>query len=382
MKIAILANDNRNERRRYSDSNPDFGPAPAALLEGLALMPDCEVHVVSCLRQPAHSPVKLYDNIFFHSLVVRKWGWMGGAYLGCITALRRKLMEIKPDLVHGQGSERYCAVAAVYSGYPNVVTIHGNMRKVAQVNHARPFSFLWLAARLEAWTLPRTMGVLCNSAHTQQQVQPLARVTWMVPNALRKGFFSTLRGAPESPPLLLNIGVISMLKAQNALLELASRLHRRNAKFRIQFVGPLDESTPYGAEFRSRINQLQNEGYASHDPQKSEGELVELMHRAAALIHFPMEESFGLVVAEALARNLKLFAARVGGIVDIAAGVDGAELFDPDDAAGLEDAIFRWLSAGSPKIRDGAESIRQRYHPEVIARRHLDIYQQVLKATK
>jgi glycosyltransferase involved in cell wall biosynthesis len=382
MRVAILANDNRNEQRRYSDRDPDFGSAPSALLQGLAKLSNCEVHVLSCTQRPLHSPVRLFDNIYYHSLVVGKWGWLRGAYVGCVSAIRRKLREIKPDLVHGQGTERFCALAAVYSGFPNVVTIHGNMRMVAQVNQARPFSFLWLAARLEEWALPRTRGVLCNSIHTHQQVSLLARTTWMVPNALREIFFSPPKSAPDASPVVFNIGVISPLKSQNELLELAAKLHQRNPHFQMQFIGKLDEQTAYGTEFRSRINRAQQIGYASYLGQKSVSDLVELMDRAAGLIHFPKEESFGLVVAEGLARNLKLFGANVGGIKDLAAGVEGAELFEPGDATGLEVSMLKWLATGSPKIKQGAEEMRQRYHPEVIARRHLEIYRQVLKANQ
>ena len=88
-------------------------------------------------------------------------GWLRTGYQGCIRAARKKLREIQPDIVHGQGTERDCAISAAFSGFPNVVTVHGNMRKIARANCARPFSFLWLAARLEGFTLPRTDGVVC-----------------------------------------------------------------------------------------------------------------------------------------------------------------------------------------------------------------------------
>ncbi|HLX68079.1 MAG TPA: hypothetical protein VKV04_00490 [Verrucomicrobiae bacterium] len=42
------------------------------------------------------------------------------------------------------------------------------------------------------------------------------------------------------------------------------------------------------------------------------------------------------------AQDLKFFGARTGGIVEIADGVPGAELFEPDDWAGLTDALARW----------------------------------------
>ena len=99
---------------------------------------------------------------------------------------------------------------------------------------------------------------------------------------------------------------------------------------------------------------------------------------AAALIHFPTEEAFGLVVAEGLARNVKFFGASVGGVVEIADSVDGAELFAPNDFAGLENGIARWLATDCPAPRNAAEIMRQRYYPEVIARRHLEIYREIL----
>jgi len=195
---------------------------------------------------------------------------------------------------------------------------------------------------------------------------------------LRKVFFSPCRTAPDSPPVLLNIGSITLNKSQLELLDLAARLHQNGARIQMQFIGSPDERTAYGAEFLARVNRAQQEGYASHLPFQSEGDLVALMDRSAGLIHFPKEEAFGLVVAEGLARNLKFFGAKIGGIVDIAAGVEGAELFDLGDAGALEASILNWFSRGSPKITQGATAMRHRYHPAAIARRHMEIYRQVL----
>jgi hypothetical protein len=153
MKIAMVVPDNRDESRRYDDPEPYFGPAPTALLHGFEKIPNCEVHIVCCVQRPLRSPLKLADNIFYHSVLVRKWGWLRGAYVGCITAVRRKLREIQPDIVHGQGTERYCALAAAFSGFCNVITIHGNMRMVARINRARPLSFFWCAAKLERFVI-------------------------------------------------------------------------------------------------------------------------------------------------------------------------------------------------------------------------------------
>jgi glycosyltransferase involved in cell wall biosynthesis len=100
------------------------------------------------------------------------------------------------------------------------------------------------------------------------------------------------------------------------------------------------------------------------------------MDEADALIHFPEEEAFGLVVAEALARNLKVFAARIGGIPDILEGTDGSEMFE--DFAALGSGIARWLAEDCPRPIGNPALMRERYAPAVIARKHMEIYREVL----
>jgi glycosyltransferase involved in cell wall biosynthesis len=379
LKIAIVVPDNRDESRRYADPRPHFGTALTALLDGLAALPECEVHVVCCVQHPVAVPEKIGPNIFYHTEIVPKWGWLRGGYLGCIRAIRRQLQNIQPDIVHGQGTERYCAISAVLSGFPNVLTIHGNMRAIAALYQARVGSFHWLAARLESFALRRTAGVFCNSAYTESCVTPCTKKIWRVPNALRPAFFDRPKTMPASgPPILLNIGSMLPYKQQIKILEVARNLHGRGLKFELQFIGDRATHTAYGARFVQQLTEAERAGFARHLGMLDASQLIAAMDAASALIHAPTEEAFGLVVAEALARNLKFFGAATGGVVDIASGVDGAELFAPQDWAALEEAIARWIAAGCPRPNGAAVVIRQRYHPKIIARRHLEVYREVL----
>ena len=90
MKIALLTTDSREALKTYNTPVPHFGTAPEALLQGFALVPEVEVHVLSCIRQPVNAPARLAPNIFFHSLLVPKLGWMRTGYQGCIRAVRRE----------------------------------------------------------------------------------------------------------------------------------------------------------------------------------------------------------------------------------------------------------------------------------------------------
>ena len=380
MRIAILTNDNRERYKDYDHPTPYFGPAPEALLQGfMTLGKEIEVHVISCLQQPAPAPEKIADNLWFHAVHVSKLGWLRTLYLGCVRAVREKLREIQPDIVHGQGTERDCALCAIYSGFPNVLTIHGNMRAVAKHQPCYPGNYYWLTAKLEAFVLKRTSGVFCNSKYTEDLVAPVAKRTWRVPNALRRGFFEQpVEAAKTAQPVLLNVGEILPYKRQREILGVARNLHRRGFRFELQFIGVNQGQNDYCRHFRREIEEAQKAGYARHMKEMNIQELIRALDAASAMIHFPSEESFGLVAAEALARNLKLFASSHGGVGDIASGVEGAEVIPGDDWAGLENAVARWLEAGCPRPQTAAQTARERYAPEVIAKKHLEIYESLL----
>ena len=376
MKIAILVPDNRDELRRYSDPGPYFGPAPTALLSGLEAMPDCEIHIVCCVQRPLRSPPKLAGNIHYHSLLVPKWGWLRGAYLGCVRAIRRKLREIKPEIVHGQGTERYCALAAVYSGFQNVLTIHGNMRLIAKINQARPFSFQWLAARLEGWTLPKAGGVICLSTYTQKQVQALARATWVVPNAVDTSFFALPR-QPVYPRQILCVAHIQRRKNQPLLIQALDPLATKK-DFELVFLGGAEARDACTLEFFRLLRErpwCRFEGFADRPA------LQTALSRATLLVLPSLEDNCPMAVLEAMAAGVPVAAANVGGVPDlITHGADGL-LFDPTKEDSIRAAIVELLEDDSRRVKMGANAkakAAQCFHPQKIAEKHVAIYRHII----
>lgn len=377
MIVAHITTDNREAFRRYELTEPRFGTAPEAVFAGLARRPEITLHILSCTQRPLRSPEKLGERVWFHSLHVPKFGWLRTGYSGCILALRRRLARIRPDVVHGQGTERECALGAAFGGFPNVVTVHGNMVRVQRLYPARFGSYHWLTARLENLALRGSGGVFCNSAYTEEIVRGRARRLWRVPNAIRELFLEEPPAAsPAAVPVLVNAGVIDPLKRQAELLELAARLHAAGHRFELRFAGHFGGDEAYNARFREALQRLP--GTAFHDGLLAARELRDWLDRATAMAHVSAEESFGLAVAEGLARNVKLFGFAVGGTTDIVRDVPSAELVPDADWAALESAIGRWLRHGSGRPSDGAPIMRRRYHPDAIAEQHVEIYHEVM----
>jgi len=380
MKIIQLTTDNREHHGEYDNPEPWFGAAPEALLEGFAKIPEVEVHVISCFRRTAPSPPTVFGNLRYHSPVVPKLGWMTTLYQGCIRATRKLIREIGADIVHGQGTERECAMCAVYSGVPNIVTIHGNMAELHRLGetfqNAPVYGFM--ASRMETHALGKTNGVFCNSAYTESLVAPRAKQTWRVPNAIRGSFFRIPKAGtcPRDIPLILNVGHLGARKRQLEILRMAAGLHREGHRFQLIFTGAMVTSNEYGRTFAEELQQAEKAGFAAHAGFLNAEALIDLMDEANGFIHFPSEEAFGLVVAEAMARGLKFFGANLGGIKEIAAGIPGAELHD--DFPSLSHGITRWLESEAPKIPEAAITIRERYSPEAVARKHIEIYRELL----
>jgi len=381
MRIAILTNDNRDVWRRYDLPKPIFGTAPEALLQGLEMLDgEIEVHVLSCTRKPLAAPEKIASNIFYHSLLVPKIGWLRSLYQGCIRATRKKLKEIQPDIVHGQGTERDCSISAVYSGFPNVLTIHGNMRQVAKALGARPFSFFWLTARLESRAIRRTDGIICLTRYTREQVQSLAGKTWLVPNAVDKACFEVERHVEKEPTLLCVADIISY-KNQNQLIRSLDPLVSKH-KFHLVFLGRVNQAAPYGLYGAEFLSLVKARPWCRHEGMADRQQLRQWLGRAGGLVLPTLEDNCPMVVLEAMAAGVPVVASRVGGIPDLVENGKTGLLFDPRNGDDMSAAIAKLLAEpelGRTLAAEAKRQAQERFHPLVVARRHLEIYRETMK---
>lgn len=382
MKIAFLTVDNRENERRYDLEMPFFGTAPTALLEGLAAIPGLTVYVISCSQKIMSSPSKIAPNIFFHSLHVPKWGWLRTGYSGCILAIRKKLREIQPDLIHAQGTERECAIGAVCAPFPRILTLHGNLRLIERTIGFRLFSASWLQARLEALVVPFFQGVICITRYTQDAIGREVKKTWLVPNAVEKRFFAE---NPENknrmlsdPPKVLVVANVDNRKNQIALVEALSDLAKKR-RFQLRFFGKCGND-PYGRHFQNLINDLP---WCFWGGMLDRASLREEFKRASALFLPTKEDNCPMVVLEAQASGVPVIASNVGGIPDLVEDGKTGLLVNPSIPSTMAAALEKVLTNGSLARRLSQNGCRQalaRFHPGIIAKKHIEIYQEVIAA--
>ena len=377
-----------DDRRDPRVGTPTLGAAPTALLEGFAQLGHerIEVHVVSCGKQRGVIASKLAPNIWYHPLFVPSWAFLRTLHLGPALAVRRFLREkIQPDIVHSQGIEWWCGLTGALSGFPSVLTIHGNIRAILANSILKPRAFWQLQALLGDFAIRRHSGVVCISEHVRRIIAPKARETWLIPNALRSEFLEN-RGRTEArrkTPSLLFVGTITENKRPLEILETLFALHAEGITFEVTFIGRLGRAERYERRFAAQLDEATRLGFARHKEHLDAAALAKTMAQADALIHFPREEAFGLVVAEAISQGMTVFASRVGGLIEVCRNVPQCFLVDSHDLATLQSTLQQWLKSDPERgARLPAENQIVPYRPVTVAQSTLKAYQEVAAATQ
>jgi glycosyltransferase involved in cell wall biosynthesis len=410
LRVVQIIPDDRDVRRQYDVPEPFFGTAPSALLEGFASLPDeVEVHVVACSRRPMAVPEKLADNIDYHQILI-PGGYRRTLYVETVRKVRQCIRRIGPDVVHGQGTEEYPALCAAMSGFPNCVTVHGNMRAVARKKNYRPFPAMHLAAFLETVALRKTDAVVCLSSYTKRNVEKLARKTVTIPNAVDSRFFNLrcgmisdgcsvdkesrndktgdrksssthqpiIQSTEESAkPNLLCIGTVVSYKNQAGLIHALEPLAER-FDFRLRIVGGGRMDDPY---VRQVETLCQRHGWCEWVGSVSREGIMQELASATALVHPSLEDNCPMVVLEAMAAGIPVLASAIGGIPDLVRDGETGRLFDPAGGQGMADAVEELLEDATLAQRLGEAARRHAerfFAPTAIAREHVDFYRETI----
>jgi len=421
---------------------------------------DFEIHVICCTEKSVPAPEKLAKNIWYHQIVLPHWSYLRTGHLGPVLGVRRLLRRIKPDIIHAQGTERWCAISAALAPYPKVLTIHGNLRLINKVAPMEPRLYWKAQEILETFSIPRFDGVVCITNYTQQNVSDLAKKTWVIPNAVDPNFFELgeekseiqksefrsrklevgswkseigTRGCGDEPgrqpgelraevtrseereskrkaksenseaesssplgtpsafrfplsalspaPTILVVAHIQGRKNQNAFIDAIAPL-ADSLQFRVRFFGRGAPTDDFGRGFFERIEKYP---WCSFEGMKGREELREAFRTASLLVLPSLEDNCPMSVLEAMASGVPVVASNVGGVPDLIRHEENGLLVNPNDLNSMRDAVNRMLTNPELANRLAAQAhldARAIYHPTVIARRHLEVYREVIRAKR
>jgi glycosyltransferase involved in cell wall biosynthesis len=134
----------------------------------------------------------------------------------------------------------------------------------------------------------------------------------------------------------------------------------------------------YGREF---LRLLDLNRWCKYVGSGGANEVRKVLSEVDVLIHPSIEDNCPMAILEGMAAGLPVAASNIGGIPDLVEPGKTGLLFDPHDANSITHALETLLRDPSLTEKMGAagrERARTEFSTQVVAKRHLEIYQEVL----
>jgi glycosyltransferase involved in cell wall biosynthesis len=163
---------------------------------------------------------------------------------------------------------------------------------------------------------------------------------------------------------LLCVGAVAPHKGHDLLVRALQGLGDING-WTCTIVGSLDAAPDFVAELIAEVSSADLADRVTFTDVRTGESLADAYGSADLLVAPSRSESYGMVVADALARGIPVLIARVGGLPEAVANGDAAMIVPPEDPVALNFALRQWLTspaqrsalrAGALKAREAARS--------------------------
>ncbi len=334
-----------------------------------------DVTMVTSRSRPGLPPSEVMDGV----RVERVWlparntpGWVAHG-LASVPPMRR-LARAGVDIVHAQDIASVIPGVAAkrVAGAPLVTTYHtSHFLKRADSWFWRPLFRRFIEAA------DYNLAASREIARVAERIAPGRRVEALT-NGVETTFFRRTEPALPPPPegrrriivprrLFPKNGVEYFVRAMPLILE------RLDVEALVVGDGPERDRLEALAAELGVADRIRFLGARPHH------EMPALLSSAELAVFPSLMEATSVAALEAMACEVPVAASRVGGLPEIVDGEVGG-LFEPADPAGLAASVVALLT--SPRLREmGREARRrvvERWSNERLARRHLEIYEELL----
>ena len=178
-----------------------------------------EMHWITLSDQVEKEMTFSADGALFHVLPTSKQGRASSFFVQDRRRIKECINKVRPDVVHGWGTEDVYALAAVTSGYPHLISMQGILSALILKSWMHPREYF--QAILELYCLRKAQVVTTESewgaavVRRRRGNKPMEVVEYGV----RKTFFSTQREPAAENNLTIFVGTIRTGKGIQDLVE-------------------------------------------------------------------------------------------------------------------------------------------------------------------
>jgi glycosyltransferase involved in cell wall biosynthesis len=349
-----------------------------ALVEEFKGRTDLRLHVFDLRKELDRDVTFEWQGVTFHCLKLpRRWRATSLFWIDTLR-LRRKLREIRPDVVHAWGTEYGAAIIASRLGYPTVVSMQGLLGYFAGL--LKPDTYGRLTAWLERVSLRRARVATAESTFSVNWLKehfPHLRVHH-VEHAPGWAFYKIQRRPETQPVHFLSVGSISHRKGHDLTLRALDRL-KDELNFRLTIIG-------FAAE-PGRLEALKAQASKAlldrvEFLQDAPVERVEDLYARATMMLVPTRADTGPVaVKEAAVAGLPVIGSAMGGMPDYITPNKNGLIFPVGDLDAFTQAIRQ--ACADPLFRQGKvapetlAAVRDHLSPSRMAEDFLAVYRQI-----
>ncbi len=349
------------------------------LLDGLRDVGVEDVHVITCRTDIQREREVSLGNATAHYLPRRNLGRLTW-HVREVRHMRSLLRALRPHIVHAHSTGLY-AGAALASGFPSVITVHGIVaREVALYKGAALRLRGLIDVAYERWCLARARDVIAISPYVHDVFRPLTRAHFhLVENAVDRAFFAIER-TPE-PGRILFVGPVIERKGLVPLFRALAVVKNAVPNVSLMAAGGTAAEPLYYrrlAELTQELGIAADVHFLGHVDQHR---LLEEYARCVCMVLPSFQETAPMAVQQAMAAGVPVVATPTGGVPYLVEDGCNGILVPVAAVAELASGLTRLLS--DPDLcRDmGARSREradQRLRPEAVARRTKAVYDDIL----
>ncbi len=346
------------------------------LVRGLRAYEDLQLQVVHCHSDIATSSTVEDNGVAVHYIAVSGRRIIPNT-LKAIGKVSQLLRELQPDVVNAHAA--HYAIAALRSGCPTLLTIHGIVRREAEVYTSTLFDRLrfLLENGYERYALRRVRDIVAISPYVLNEYRDRSDAHWhRIDNPLPPELFE-LPNLEEAGQLLYP-GTIDERKNVLDLVRAMSIVREAVPDARLRIAGRTTNQAYYRQVEALITSQKLQDNVALLGLLDADAMLQEYA-RSAAVVLASRQETAPMAVIEAMAAGKPVVATRVGGVPDLIEDGRTGYLVDAGDVTSLARKSIKLLQDDDLRRQMGhrAREVAQRFRLENVALQYRKLYYQV-----
>jgi glycosyltransferase involved in cell wall biosynthesis len=293
--------------------------------------------------------------------------------------LASRVRSLHPDFAHAHGTEDAFGLAVQRSGYPNVITVQGISFHINRVMNTPLFSRARAVELAERICLRRAKHVIAKSEYVAIRLRErFPNLTiHLIPNTIDPRLFQIKDEKAQN--VLAFVGTIIPRKGLDLLCDALEIVRIDIPEVTLWIFGDYpDAPSMYEQKIKDRLRSILGERVVFRGAMPSL-EVARQVAKAGALVAPSREEMFGNQLIEALAVGTHAIVTEDTAMAENVRRFGEGTVIPQQDHQALAQAIVATLrNRALGNTAEVRKRIFEHMGPEVIARQHFSLYQQLL----